>query len=107
MSQLGATVWSGHSSYDTDAHGQRMARSMSLLGVARKIDSLGRIVLPAELRRRLGIGVGDYLDISVEDDSVVLRKVEHRCTFCGAPEDLIEHHEKLICKECVKALRAR
>ena len=80
---------------------------MSSLGIARKIDSLGRIVLPAEVRRRLGIGVGDYLDISVDGDSVILRKVEHRCTFCGMAEDLIEHREKLICRECVKALPAR
>ena len=80
---------------------------MSLLGIARKIDSLGRIVLPAEVRRRLSIGVGDYLDISVDGDSVILHKVEHRCTFCDMAEDLIEHRDKLICKECVKALRAR
>ena len=77
---------------------------MASSGMARKIDSLGRIVLPAEMRKQLDIGVGDLVDISVEGRHFVLEKVEQHCVFCGAAEGLREHQTKLICAPCVKEL---
>lgn len=72
--------------------------------MARKIDSLGRVVLPAEMRRQLGMETGDLVAITVEDGRVVLEKIEARCVFCGSTDDLREFSDKLVCASCVDAL---
>ena len=77
---------------------------MNSIGMTRRIDALGRIVVPAELRRILEIHVGDLLDIRVEGGHVVLAKVEQSCVFCGSTEALRPHHEKLVCSGCVERL---
>ena len=77
---------------------------MSSIGMTRRIDALGRIVVPAELRRILEIRVGDLLDIRVEGGCVVLAKVEKACVFCGSPDALRPHHEKRVCEPCVESL---
>ena len=77
---------------------------MNSIGMTRRIDALGRIVVPAELRRILEIGVGDLLDIRVEDGHVVLAKVEQTCVFCRGVESLRPYHEKLVCGGCVERL---
>jgi transcriptional pleiotropic regulator of transition state genes len=75
-----------------------------LTGMARKVDDLGRIVLPAEIRRSFDIGEGDLLDISVEEGRIVLQKVQDRCVLCGSDIDLFLHEGKLVCLVCRKAL---
>jgi AbrB family transcriptional regulator, transcriptional pleiotropic regulator of transition state genes len=75
-------------------------------GVARKIDQLGRVVLPAEVRREFGIEPGDLVEIGVDGASIVLRKVEDRCVFCGAESELAEFSGKLVCDRCASALSA-
>ena len=77
---------------------------MSTSGMARKVDDLGRIVLPVEMRRRFGIRAGDALEIAVDDAGIVLRKRETRCVFCGGGDDLLSHHDKQVCSSCVKEL---
>ena len=77
---------------------------MSSIGMTRRIDALGRIVVPAELRRVLEIGVGDLLDIRVENGHVVLAKVEKACIFCGADESLRPYRDKVVCDGCVERL---
>jgi transcriptional pleiotropic regulator of transition state genes len=77
---------------------------MDSIGMTRRIDALGRIVVPAELRRVLEIGVGDLLDIRVENGHVVLAKVEKACVFCGSDESLRPYHEKVVCAGCVERL---
>ncbi|HVE47769.1 MAG TPA: AbrB/MazE/SpoVT family DNA-binding domain-containing protein [Acidimicrobiales bacterium] len=72
--------------------------------MARKVDDLGRIVLPVEMRRLFGIRAGDALEIGVDDKGIVLRKVESRCVFCGGDEALRSHREKLVCGACVAEL---
>jgi transcriptional pleiotropic regulator of transition state genes len=74
--------------------------------MARKIDSLGRVVLPAEMRKQLGIETGDLVAITLEDGRVTLEKIEARCVFCGSTDDLREFSDKLVCSDCVTALRA-
>ncbi len=78
---------------------------MKTTGVIRQLDSLGRIVLPIELRRTLGIGSKDMLEIFVEGTSVILRKYEPDCLFCGSSQDLSPYREKMICSRCLKELK--
>jgi len=74
------------------------------VGTARRIDQLGRVVVPAELRKILGIRKGDLLDIRVEDGRLVLVKIEPECAICGGSDNLQKLHEKRICKDCVGEL---
>jgi transcriptional pleiotropic regulator of transition state genes len=69
-------------------------------GIARKIDDLGRIVIPAETRRLFNIREGDQLTISVQGDSIILRKLEATCTFCGSTENVASFKGKGVCVPC-------
>jgi len=80
--------------------------SMITSGIARKVDDLGRIVLPVEMRRLFGIRAGDALDISVDDRGIVLRKVETRCVFCDSSEALRSYRDKQLCAACAVELGA-
>ncbi len=73
---------------------------MKSTGVVRKIDELGRIVLPSELRKVFGIGVGDELEISVDGEQVILQKRRDLCVFCGAEEPAIEFKGRKVCDTC-------
>ena len=77
---------------------------MKSIGMSRKVDDLGRIVLPVELRRQLGIRAGDELDIAVDGVTVLLHKIESRCVFCDSMESLRGYREKQICGNCVTEL---
>lgn len=68
--------------------------------MARKVDDLGRIVLPVELRRLHGIHTGDALEISVDGDAIVLRKLAPGCVFCGADDALSTYRDRSICAGC-------
>jgi transcriptional pleiotropic regulator of transition state genes len=74
------------------------------VGTARRIDQLGRVVVPAELRKILGIRKGDLLDIHVEEGRLVLLKIEPECVICARPDNLLTLHEKHVCKECASDL---
>lgn len=70
-------------------------------GMYRKIDVLGRIVIPAEIRKSLDLKVGGVLDISLLNGSqMLLSPRRDQCTFCGLDEGLIWHKEKRVCKPC-------
>ena len=69
-------------------------------GIARKIDDLGRIVIPAETRRMFNIREGDHLFVSVEGSNIVLRKITDTCTFCGSDTDVSQFKAKGICANC-------
>ena len=75
-------------------------------GVARKVDQLGRVVLPAEVRRHFDISPGDLVEIAVDSDAILLTKVETGCVFCGGTASLSEFSGKLVCSECVSRLAA-
>jgi len=79
-------------------------RALKTIGTARRIDQLGRVVVPAELRRMLGIRQGDLLDIRMEEGHLVLLKIEPECAICGGGDELVEMHEKHVCKECVRQI---
>jgi len=78
---------------------------MKSTGIVRKVDELGRIVLPIELRRTLDIDIKDSLEIYVENDSIVLKKYEPTCIFCGNSKELMMFNEKNICSKCLDKLK--
>jgi len=76
---------------------------MKATGIVRRVDDLGRVVIPKELRRTLAIGEKDALEIYVNGQDIVLRKYAPGCTFCGVAEgDLKPFKNKLVCIDCVK-----
>ena len=74
-------------------------------GMVRKIDELGRVVLPIEIRNTLGIESRDSLEIFVEGDKIVLGKYQPACLFCGYAQNVIYFHGKLICHDCLDQLK--
>ncbi len=77
---------------------------MKSTGIVRKVDELGRIVLPIELRRTLDIAEKDSLEIYVDDDSIILRKYQPACIFCDNARDILVYKGKNVCKDCIKSL---
>jgi transcriptional pleiotropic regulator of transition state genes len=77
---------------------------MKSTGITRKVDELGRIVLPIELRRTLDIEEKDALEIYVEGSSIILRKYEPSCIFCGDPSGVVSFKGKNICRKCLKEM---
>ncbi len=74
---------------------------MKSTGIVRKVDELGRVVLPKELRTTLNIAQRDPLEIYVEGDNIILKKYEPACIFCGDATDVISYMDKRICKGCI------
>lgn len=77
---------------------------MKSTGVVRKVDELGRVVIPIELRRTLEIGEKDSLEIFVQGESIILRKYEPACIFCGNAADVEIYKGKRVCKLCLEEL---
>ena len=77
---------------------------MKTTGVVRKLDELGRITLPIELRRSLDLDVKDGLEITVQDDCIILRKAESSDIFTGSTKDLVEYQGKKVSKESILEL---
>ena len=77
---------------------------MKSTGIVRKVDELGRIVLPIEMRRTLDIAEKDALEIYVEGASVILKKYKPSCIFCDSNKDIVQFKGKNICPKCLRAL---
>ncbi|GFN21726.1 AbrB/MazE/SpoVT family DNA-binding domain-containing protein [Moorellaceae bacterium AZ2] len=73
-------------------------------GVVRKVDELGRIVIPIELRRTLGIEEKDALEIYVDQEKIILKKYEPACVFCGNAENVTNFRGKNVCRDCAMAM---
>ena len=78
---------------------------MKSTGVIRRIDELGRIVIPMEIRNQFDISVRDSLEIFVDESNIIIKKVEESCIFCGNTKDLIKFKGKLICKNCTSSFK--
>ena len=74
-------------------------------GIVRRVDDLGRVVLPIELRRTLDISEKDSLEIYVDGDSIILKKYQPACTFCGNAGDTVYFKGHMVCKDCLEELR--
>ena len=77
---------------------------MKATGIIRKVDELGRIVIPIELRNKLDIAIKDPIEIFVEGSSIILKKYEPNCIFCGNSKDLTSYKDKLVCSKCLTKL---
>jgi transcriptional pleiotropic regulator of transition state genes len=77
---------------------------MKSTGIIRKVDDLGRIVLPIEIRRTLDIAERDELEIYMENDRIVLQKFEPACIFCGSSRNLVSFRGKNVCGDCIRKM---
>ena len=80
---------------------------MKSTGVVRRVDELGRIVLPMEIRKVLEINVKDPVEIFTDEDAIVLRKYQPACIFCDDATDVVTYKGKNICKNCLKELKSK
>ncbi len=78
---------------------------MKSTGIVRKVDELGRIVLPIEMRRNLDIAEKDSIEIFVEGDKIILKKYQATCIFCDNTRNVIEFNGKNICPDCLAQLK--
>ena len=78
---------------------------MKSTGVVRKVDELGRIVLPKELRTILNINEKDSIEIFTDDDKIILQKYQPACTFCNNANDIIYFNGKRVCAECISKIK--
>ncbi len=75
---------------------------MKSTGIVRKIDDLGRMVIPKELRRTMDIDKKDPMEIYVEGDKIILKKYQPGCIFCGNVENTVEFKGKVVCDDCME-----
>lgn len=78
---------------------------MKSTGVVRRLDNLGRIVIPIELRKTMDIAIKDTLEIFTEGDQIILKKYHPACIFCGDARDVTLFKSKLICEKCLCEMR--
>jgi AbrB family transcriptional regulator, transcriptional pleiotropic regulator of transition state genes len=75
-------------------------------GIVRRVDDLGRIVIPMELRRTLGIRVKDPIAIYVEGERIILERHRDSCAICGEPGEMLEVKGRPVCNDCVTSIGA-
>ena len=75
------------------------------MSIDRRIDNLGRVVIPKEIRDKLDIKQKDALEIYNHGSNIILKKFETSCIFCGNEKTLINYKNKLICEKCIKKLK--
>ena len=80
---------------------------MKSTGIVRKVDRLGRVVLPMSIRTRLGIQEDDPVEIYVDGEQIILQKYQPACVFCGKEQDVVEWKDKRLCKACVSQIKVQ
>ncbi len=80
---------------------------MKPIGIVRQIDSLGRIVIPKELRRTLEIKEGDSLELFLEDNTIVMRKYQPACIICGNAKHIVTYKGRNFCPDCIKDISTK
>ncbi|MDJ0305367.1 AbrB/MazE/SpoVT family DNA-binding domain-containing protein [Dehalobacter sp.] len=78
---------------------------MKSTGIVRKLDELGRVVLPIELRRNFNINEKDSLEVYVDEDKIILRKYNPGCKCCGSVERVMEIQGLRLCENCLSAIK--
>ena len=85
--------------FKTDGKGK-----MKSTGIVRNIDELGRIVIPKEIRKKLGINNNDPVEIYVEGERVLLAKYHPACHFCAGTDGIMDFKGKVVCRACLEEL---
>lgn len=83
---------------------EKEVKRVKSTGIVRKVDELGRVVIPIELRRTMDIGEKDSLEIYVDGDKIILRKYEPACIFCGNADNVVHFQGKNVCRDCIQAM---
>lgn len=78
---------------------------MKSTGIVRNVDTLGRIVIPQELRDKLGIKIKDPIEILTNGNSIIFRKYNINCVLCGKADKLVKFEEQLLCSKCIEQLK--
>ncbi|MBN1192701.1 MAG: AbrB/MazE/SpoVT family DNA-binding domain-containing protein [Coriobacteriia bacterium] len=81
--------------------------AMNDTGIVRRVDDLGRIVIPMELRRTLGIRVKDPISISVDGEKIILEKYRESCVICGSEKDVRKVKDRPICASCIAEIKRK
>ena len=74
---------------------------MKTTGLVRNLDEMGRLVLPKELRRKLGLQEREPVEFFIDGQQIVIKKHQKTCVFCGADDNLLQFKEKTVCESCV------
>ena len=77
---------------------------MKSIGIIRRIDKLGRLTLPAELRKKLDLDINDPMEFYMDGESIVIRKYSLACVFCGEVDNTVKFGDKLICPKCLETI---
>ncbi len=77
---------------------------MKATGIVRKVNDLGKIAIPIELRRPMGINIKDDMEIYVDEDNIILKKYEPVCLFCGNTKNLKHSGNRIVCTDCINRL---
>ena len=78
---------------------------MKSIGIVRRMDELGRIVIPSELRELMGIKKNDSLEFFTKDNQIILKKYQPACLYCGEAQDIVLFREHNICRKCLNELK--
>ncbi len=78
---------------------------MKSIGIVRKIDELGRLVLPIETRKMMDLSAGDGIELFVEQDRIILKKYQPSCIFCGDADNTVTYGGKIICTKCIEKIK--
>ena len=84
---------------------EKGAIKMKSTGMIRKLDDLGRVVIPVEMRRSLALEQQDELELYVEGDRLIMQKFYPRCVFCGSDQKLVSYYGKNLCETCISVIR--
>lgn len=87
------------------AETERTHTSVKSTGIIRRVDELGRIVIPMSIRQTLSLNERDPVEIFMDGERIILQKQQCACIFCGGKEDLTVFAEKNICSACLEALK--
>lgn len=79
---------------------------MKSIGVVRKIDNLGRIVIPKSVREALSIEIDDSLEVFIDEDRIILQKYQPSCLFCDNVDNIVFFNKKRICEECLEKIKS-
>ncbi len=73
--------------------------------VVRQIDELGRVVIPRDMRRELGLSCGDKIAFQSDDSKIIISKLDKSCALCGSKHGLVPFNDKYLCTECLKSIK--